>query len=81
MYKTMELGFSTFFKERPQNVLLLHEMPADQCRCLICENFFLQLDSLQIKYDNSFWANSLCDDDSVVSACWQGQCENCMQGH
>ena len=79
MHPDVKIAFSTFCKERPQNVLLLHETPADQCKCLICENFFLQLESLQIKYDNSFWANYLCDD-SLMSECWQGKCENCKQG-
>ena len=79
MHSDVKIGFSTFCKERPQNVLLLHETPADQCKCLTCENFFLQLESLQIKYDSSFWANYLCDD-SLMSDCWQGKCENCNNG-
>ena len=75
----VKIGYSTFCKLRPQNVLLLHETPADQCKCLTCENFFLQLGSLQIKYDSSFWAHVLCDD-SLVSGCWQGNCDICKQG-
>ena len=79
MHPDVKTGFSTFCKQRPQNVLLLHETPADQCKCLKCENFFLQLGSLQIQYDNSFWANSLCND-SLTSECWQGDCGNCKEG-
>lgn len=78
-HPAVKIGFSTFCKQRPQNVLLLHETPADQCKCLTCENFFLQLGSLQIKYNSSFWANALCDD-SLVSKCWQGDCDNCKEG-
>ncbi|XP_073537000.1 uncharacterized protein [Phyllobates terribilis] len=39
-FTEIEVGFSTFCKLRPANVLLLHDIPADQCKCLTCANEF-----------------------------------------
>lgn len=72
------IGFSTFCKMRPKNVLLLHETPADLCKCVTCENFFLKLSSLKLPYDQ-FWPKHLCDS-SLNSKCCIGNCNNCSFG-
>lgn len=74
----IEIGFSTFCKLRPKNVLLMHQTPSDQCKCLTCENFFLKLRALNIDYQE-FWKTYLCND-SLDSSCWKGFCSNCCAG-
>jgi len=72
----VEIGFSKFCSLRPKNVLLLKNTPADQCKCLIHENFILKLKALGLTYDNAFWEQILCNDSSN-SKCWQNSCEHC----
>ncbi|KAK6171681.1 hypothetical protein SNE40_018123 [Patella caerulea] len=56
------ISFPKFCSLRPKNVLLLHETPADQCRCRIHENFIMKLNGLKIHYDSQqFWESHLCD--------------------
>lgn len=74
-----EIGFSKFCNMRPKNVLLLKDMPADQCKCKIHENFTLKLKGMNVVYDNSFLNSVLCDN-SLNSKCWQNQCEDCSNG-
>ena len=38
VHPEVQVGFSKFCECRPQNVLLLHDSPRDQCRCKIHEN-------------------------------------------
>ena len=74
------VGFSKFCSLRPKNVLLLHDTPADQCRCKVHENLILKLKGLQIKYDSTtFWESVLCDT-SLNSNCWQSKCQECTGG-
>lgn len=74
------ISFSTFCKIRPENVFLMRQTPEDQCKCMICENFFLRLKALKIPYDSKlFWKETLCND-SLNSKCWQGVCEVCCKG-
>lgn len=75
----LEVGFSKFCFLRPPNVLLLHETPADQCKCKIHENFILKLKALKINYSNAWWQSILCDTEQN-SLCWQGQCNECKDG-
>lgn len=65
----LEVGFSKFCFLRPPNVLLLHETPADQCKCKIHENFILKLKALKINYSNAWWQSILCDTEQN-SLCW-----------
>ena len=45
-----------------KNVLLLKLPPADQCKCIIHENFINRLRALSILYDSSsFWETVLCN--------------------
>lgn len=74
-----EIGFSKFCSLRPKNVLLLKEMPTEQCKCKIHENFILKLKAMQIDYSNDFWVQNLCDS-SRNSCCWQNVCETCSNG-
>lgn len=76
----ISIGFSTFCKLRPQNVLHLGATPPNQCKCHICENFLLKLSSLKISYDSKlFWEKALCDT-TMNSLCWKGGCDSCCNG-
>lgn len=59
--KKHEDTFSTFCNLRPSNVLLLKDMPSDQCKCKIHENFIYLLKGIHVKYDGNFWEKILCD--------------------
>ena len=77
---TEKVKFSKFCELRPKNVLLLNQSPADQCKCMIHENFINKLKGAAITYDSStFWNFVLCDD-SLNSVCWQRNCEDCIDG-
>ena len=52
---------SAFCKLRPKNVLLLVDIPEEQCKCQIHENFFMKLEAMGCSYDNEFSRNVLCD--------------------
>ena len=73
-----KIGFSKFRELRPQNVLLMKETPADQCKCKTHENFYLLLKALKLSYEG-FWEKYLCETE-LDSACWQSTCENCKEG-
>ena len=75
---TEKVKFSKFCELRPKNILLLNQSPADQCKCMIHENFINKLKGAAITYDfSTFWNFVLCDD-SLNSVCWQGNCEDCI---
>lgn len=79
-YLDEKIGLSKFCALRPQNVLLMHETPPDQCKCRIHENFILKLKGLKIDYDSqTFWENTLCDT-TLNSPCWQSVCDHCANG-
>ena len=47
---------------------------------MIYENFINKLKGAAITYDSStFWNSVLCDG-SLNSVCWQGNCEDCVDG-
>lgn len=73
------MGYSTFCKYRPQNVLLLKETPKEQCLCEKHANFQFALDALGITYDESFWVQTLCET-SQNSSCWNNTCKRCSHG-
>ena len=54
-----KVGFSKFCSLRPKNVFLLHETPADQCKCRVHENFISWLKGLHIPYDTSSYHHAL----------------------
>lgn len=74
------LSFSKFCSIRPKNVLLLKDTPIDQCRCKIHENFSMMLIAVQIKYDDQWWKNILCNNEDYLAACWKGNCIVCQNG-
>ena len=75
-----KVKFSTFCELHPKNLLLLNQFPADQCKCMIHEYFINTLKEAAITYDSStFWNSVLCDG-SLNSVCWQGNCEDCIDG-
>lgn len=74
-----QVGYSTFCKYRPQNVLLLKETPKEQCLCEKHANFQFALDALGITYDESFWVQTLCET-SQNSSCWNNTCKRCSHG-
>lgn len=49
------ISFSTFCKLQPENVFLMRQTPEDQCKCMTCENFFVQLKALKIPYDSKLF--------------------------
>lgn len=71
------IGFSTFAKLRPRNVLLLKDTPADQCKCMKHENFMLKLAGLGVIYGNEWWKSMLCNSEKHHEKCWKGECEMC----
>ena len=51
-----EVKFYKFCDLRPENVLLLKQSPVGQCKCILHENFFIDLKALSIFCDSSsFW--------------------------
>lgn len=80
MHPNNHVGYSKFCELRSKNVLLLHETPADQCKCKFHENFLLKLKALKVTYDSkAFWKSYLCDD-SHNSKCWENLCLTCKNG-
>ena len=75
---TEKVKFSKFCELCPKNVLLLNESPADQCKCMIHENFINKLKAITCD-SSTFWNFVLCDD-SLNSVCWQRNCEDCIDG-
>ena len=73
------IGRAKFCDLRPKNVLLLSQTPADQCRCMVHDNFRAKLQGLSINYSDDFWGTMLCDS-SYNSKCWQLLCDNCKNG-
>ncbi len=80
----INLGFSTFCHLRPSNVnvLLLKNMPKDQCKCKTHENFCMKLNALNsdILHDKDCWQSILCETNDLQSSCWTGTCETCREG-
>ena len=61
-------------------MLLLKQSPADQCKCIIHENFISKLKALSIVYDSSaIWNTVLCHN-TTSSQCWQGNCGDRVDG-
>ena len=54
VYPDSEIGFTTFTKLRPKNLLLLKDQPMDQCKCSLHENFYLKLEAFRISFDAMF---------------------------
>ena len=80
VHPEVQVGFSKFCECRPQNVLLLHDSPRDQCRCKIHENLILRLKGLRIQYQSdTFWPLVLCDP-TPNSSCWRQKCTDCSGG-
>lgn len=74
----MHVSFSLFASWRPPNVFLLKDTPVDQCKCMVHENFRLQLHALGIKYEyGSWWGDVLCDSEDFNGKCWKGDCQEC----
>ena len=69
----------TFTELRPKKVFLLSDTPEDTCKCQTYENLFLKLEAVSHSYDNSFWAEALCDT-SENSNCWLSKCDECREG-
>ena len=82
LHPTVSLGFSTFCRLRPANVLLLKNTPKDQCKCKIHENFRMKLDVLDSTLTRQdCWKSILCSDTSdLQSDCWMGKCDACKDG-
>ena len=59
------VGFSSFCRLWPDNVLLIKDMQADQCKGRPHENFYLKLKGLNIDYDNSWWKQCLCSEENL----------------
>ena len=75
----INLGFSTFCRLRPGNVLLLKNTPKDQCKCKTHENFRMKLTALNcdILPDKDCWQAILCETNDLQSSWWTGTCETC----
>ena len=72
-----ELPVSENVKFSTKDVLLPKQSLADQCKCMIHENFINKLRVLSILCDSSsFWETVLCNN-TTNSKCWQENSENC----
>lgn len=78
----VSLGFSTFCRLRPANVLLLKNTPKDQCKCKTHENFRMKLKVLDsgMVHDKDCWQSIICNTSNLQSNCWTGTCETCKGG-
>ncbi|XP_048583778.1 uncharacterized protein LOC125563079 [Nematostella vectensis] len=79
-HPAVSIGFSTFCRLRPANVLLLKNTPKDQCKCKIHENFRLKLKGLDSTVKHDVWETILCNSSDLQSNCWMGICETCKDG-
>ena len=77
---TEKVKFSKFCELRPKNILLLNQSPADQCKYMIHANFIHKFKGAAIRLDSSTFWNFALRDDSFNSVCWQGNCEDCIDG-
>ena len=80
VHPEVHVGFSKFCECRPQNVLLLHDSPRDQCRCKIHENLILRLKGLRIQYQSDTFCPLVLCDPTPNSSCWRQKCTDCSGG-
>ena len=78
---TAGCGFSRFYRQRPNHVKLINDLPHNVCMCSYHANFIEAVTALHRKvpnlpsYSDGFIQLFLCEISSIE--CWYGECRKC----